>query len=51
MGHNSQGLFTQVGFNDPSQDDTSQTQFGVAHADSLQTQVSYFLVSLLLCSC
>ncbi|PWA91994.1 regulator of nonsense transcripts 1 [Artemisia annua] len=38
MGHNSQGLFTQVGFNDPSQDDASQTQFGVAHADSLQTQ-------------
>ncbi|GJZ38779.1 regulator of nonsense transcripts 1 homolog isoform X1 [Tanacetum coccineum] len=51
MGHNSQGLFTQVGFNDPSQDDASQTQFGVAHTDSLQTQVSYFLVSLLLFSC
>nr|XP_043626562.1 regulator of nonsense transcripts 1 homolog [Erigeron canadensis] len=35
MGHGSQGLFTQVGFNDPSQDDASQSHFG---ANSLQTQ-------------
>nr|POE66639.1 hypothetical protein CFP56_79148 [Quercus suber] len=36
----SQGLFTQVGFNDPSQDDASQSHFGVANANLLQSQVS-----------
>ncbi|KAI3523740.1 hypothetical protein L1887_02100 [Cichorium endivia] len=35
MGHGSQGLFTQVGFNDPSQDDSSQSHFP---NNSLQTQ-------------
>ncbi|XP_071701145.1 regulator of nonsense transcripts 1 homolog [Rutidosis leptorrhynchoides] len=36
MGHGSQGLFTQVGFNNPSQDDaTTQNHFG---ANLLQTQ-------------
>ncbi|XP_059441222.1 regulator of nonsense transcripts 1 homolog isoform X2 [Corylus avellana] len=38
MPHGSQGLFTQVGFNDPSQDDASQSHFGVANANSLQSQ-------------
>ncbi|CAH1428983.1 unnamed protein product [Lactuca virosa] len=34
-GHGSQGLFTQVGFTDPSQD---ENHFGVAPNNSLQTQ-------------
>jgi len=38
MTHGSQGLFTQVGFNDPSQDDASQSHFGVANANPLQSQ-------------
>ncbi|XP_059643144.1 regulator of nonsense transcripts 1 homolog [Cornus florida] len=38
MAHGSQGLFTQVGFNDPSQDDTSQSHFGVTNANPLQSQ-------------
>ncbi|CAA6673842.1 unnamed protein product [Spirodela intermedia] len=33
-----QGLFTQVGFNDPSQDDSSQSHFGVAGQALLQSQ-------------
>lgn len=40
MPHGSQGLFTQVGFNDPSQDDASQNHYGVANANQLQSQVS-----------
>lgn len=38
MPHGSQGLFTQVGFNDPSQDDASQSHFGVANTNPLQSQ-------------
>ncbi|KAL9242728.1 hypothetical protein vseg_016701 [Gypsophila vaccaria] len=38
MTHGSQGLFTQVGFNDPSQEDSSQTHFGVGNASHLQSQ-------------
>uniref|UniRef100_A0A166D5Q4 Uncharacterized protein n=1 Tax=Daucus carota subsp. sativus TaxID=79200 RepID=A0A166D5Q4_DAUCS len=38
MGHGSQGLFTQVGFNDPSQDDTPQSHFGLGNASQLQSQ-------------
>ncbi|KAM7530930.1 hypothetical protein LguiB_034340 [Lonicera macranthoides] len=38
MAHGSQGLFTQVGFNDPSQDDASQNHFGVTNANQLQSQ-------------
>ncbi|XP_038687689.1 regulator of nonsense transcripts 1 homolog [Tripterygium wilfordii] len=39
MTHGSQGLYTQVGFNnDPSQDDSSQNHFGVANPNSLQSQ-------------
>lgn len=30
MPHGSQGLFTQVGFNDRTQDETSQSHFGLA---------------------
>ncbi|KAK9269721.1 hypothetical protein L1049_001499 [Liquidambar formosana] len=38
MPHGLQGLFTQVGFNDPSQDDASQSHFGVANPNALQSQ-------------
>ncbi|KAL4183964.1 hypothetical protein AMTRI_Chr11g157650 [Amborella trichopoda] len=38
MPHGTQGLFTQVGFNDPSQDDSSQTHFGMAGPGPLQSQ-------------
>ncbi|KAK9067995.1 hypothetical protein SSX86_012106 [Deinandra increscens subsp. villosa] len=38
MGHGSQGLFTQVGFKDPSQDDSSQSHFNAATTNPLQTQ-------------
>ena len=40
MVHGSQGLFTQVVFNDPSQDDASQSHFGMANANPLHSQVS-----------
>ncbi|KAL7182615.1 hypothetical protein ACSBR1_041329 [Camellia fascicularis] len=46
MAHGSQGLFTQVGFNDPSQDDASQSHFGVANANSIQSQVLFLLLFL-----
>ncbi|MBA0796602.1 hypothetical protein Gohar_007361, partial [Gossypium harknessii] len=36
MNHGSQGLFTQAGFNDPSQDDASQSHFGAANPNQLQ---------------
>ncbi|KAF2316290.1 hypothetical protein GH714_041631 [Hevea brasiliensis] len=36
--HRSQGLFTQIGFNDPSQDDASQNHFGIANPNPLQSQ-------------
>nr|KJB25398.1 hypothetical protein B456_004G189700 [Gossypium raimondii] len=39
MNHGSQGLFTQAGFNDPSQDDASQSHFGAANPNQLQSQV------------
>ncbi|XP_074269796.1 regulator of nonsense transcripts 1 homolog [Silene latifolia] len=38
MAHGSQGLFTQVGFNDPSQEDSSQGHFGMGNANHLQSQ-------------
>ncbi|KAF4362579.1 hypothetical protein F8388_011406 [Cannabis sativa] len=38
MPHGSQGLFTQAAFNDPSQDDASQSHYGVANASQLQSQ-------------
>ncbi|KAL9249850.1 Regulator of nonsense transcripts 1-like protein [Drosera capensis] len=38
MAHGSQGLFTQVGFNDPSQEDTPQSHFGIGNANPLQSQ-------------
>ncbi|KAF5178555.1 Regulator of nonsense transcripts 1-like protein, partial [Thalictrum thalictroides] len=38
MAHGSQGLFTQAGFNDPSQDDSSHTQYGVGGPNPLQSQ-------------
>lgn len=39
MAHGSQGLFTQAGYNNPSQDDGPQNHFGMSNA-SLQSQVS-----------
>ncbi|WCJ20723.1 hypothetical protein M5689_002938 [Euphorbia peplus] len=38
MAHGSQGLFTQIGFSDPSQDDASQSHFGMANPNPLQSQ-------------
>ncbi|WOK98706.1 regulator of nonsense transcripts [Canna indica] len=38
MPHGSQGLFTQAGFNDPSQDESSQSHFGMAGHGPLQSQ-------------
>ncbi|KAH7862324.1 hypothetical protein Vadar_003090 [Vaccinium darrowii] len=38
MAHGSQGLFTQVAFGDPSQDDASQRHFGLPNANQLQSQ-------------
>ncbi|KAL8088976.1 regulator of nonsense transcripts 1 homolog [Apium graveolens] len=38
MGHGSQGLFTQVGFSDPSQENASQSHFGLGDASQLQSQ-------------
>lgn len=40
MAHGSQGLFTQVGFSDPLQDDATQNHFNMANANPLQSQVS-----------
>lgn len=45
MPHGSQGLFTQSGFNDPSQEDSSR--FGVAGPGPLQSQV--ISISIALC--
>ncbi|KAL6991912.1 hypothetical protein U1Q18_010023 [Sarracenia purpurea var. burkii] len=39
MAHGSQGLFTQVGFSDSSQDDASHSHFGMANANPLQSHV------------
>lgn len=39
MAHGSQGLFTQAGYNEPTQDDASQSHFGVVNPNALQTQV------------
>ncbi|CAL9156940.1 unnamed protein product [Musa hybrid cultivar] len=36
--HGSQGLFTQAGFNGPSQDESSQSHFSMAGTGSLQSQ-------------
>ncbi|KAH9769914.1 Regulator of nonsense transcripts 1-like [Citrus sinensis] len=38
MAHGSQGLFTQAGYNEPTQDDASQSHFGVVNPNALQTQ-------------
>ncbi|PHT39760.1 Regulator of nonsense transcripts 1 [Capsicum baccatum] len=38
MAHGSQGLFTQAGYNDPSQDDGPQNHFGLSNVNSLQSQ-------------
>lgn len=39
MAHGTQGLFTQAGYNEPSQDDASQKHFGMPNSNSLQSQV------------
>ncbi|XP_073000933.1 regulator of nonsense transcripts 1 homolog [Typha latifolia] len=38
MAHGSQGLFTQAGFNDPSQDESSQRHFSMGPPGSLHSQ-------------
>ncbi|XP_062186323.1 regulator of nonsense transcripts 1 homolog [Phragmites australis] len=38
MAHGSHGMFTQVGYNDPSQDESSQMHFGMAAHGPLQSQ-------------
>ncbi|KAG7015680.1 Regulator of nonsense transcripts 1-like protein [Cucurbita argyrosperma subsp. argyrosperma] len=38
MNHGSQGLFTQVGFSDPSLDEASQSHYNVTNTNSLQSQ-------------
>ena len=38
MNHGSQGLFTQVGFSDPSLDEASQSHYNVTNANPLQSQ-------------
>ncbi|MCD7448445.1 Regulator of nonsense transcripts 1-like protein [Datura stramonium] len=40
MAHGSQGLFTQAGYNDPSQEDSPQNHFGMSNANPLQSQKS-----------
>ncbi|XP_031126983.1 regulator of nonsense transcripts 1 homolog [Ipomoea triloba] len=38
MAHGTQGLFTQAGYNEPSQDDASQKHFGMPNSTPLQSQ-------------
>ncbi|CAL5062663.1 unnamed protein product [Urochloa decumbens] len=38
MAHGSHGMFTQAGYNDPSQDESSQVHYGMASAAPLQSQ-------------
>ncbi|CAN6199088.1 unnamed protein product [Urochloa humidicola] len=38
MAHGSHGMFTQAGYNDPSQDESSQVHYGMASAGPLQSQ-------------
>ncbi|ONK58988.1 uncharacterized protein A4U43_C08F1810 [Asparagus officinalis] len=45
MAHGSQGLFTQAGFNDPLQDESSQSHFGIAGPGPLQSQAANPLYS------
>lgn len=45
MAHGSQGLFTQAGYNDPSQEDSPQNHFGMSNANPLQSQVTAFINS------
>lgn len=41
MAHGSHGMFTQAGYNDPSQDESSQMHYGMAAPGPLQSQVVY----------
>jgi hypothetical protein len=45
MAHGSHGMFTQVGYNDPSQDESSQIHYGMAAAGPLHSQVVCLLNS------
>ncbi|KAG2645481.1 hypothetical protein PVAP13_2KG426600 [Panicum virgatum] len=38
MAHGSHGVFTQAGYSDPSQDESSQMHYGIASAGPLQSQ-------------
>jgi regulator of nonsense transcripts 1 len=44
MAHGSHGMFTQAGYNDPSQDESSQIHYGMAAAGPLQSQVVVFQI-------
>ncbi|WMV43439.1 hypothetical protein MTR67_036824, partial [Solanum verrucosum] len=46
MAHGSQGLFTQAGYSDPSQEDSPQNHFGMSNANPLQSQVTALLILL-----
>jgi hypothetical protein len=39
MAHGSHGMFTQAGYNDPSQDESSQMHYGMGAPGHLQSQV------------
>jgi hypothetical protein len=41
MTRGSHPMFTQAGYNDPSQDESSQMQYGMAPPGALQSQVTY----------
>jgi hypothetical protein len=49
MAHGSHAMFTQAGYNDPSQDESSHMHFGMAPPGALQSQVT--CLSTLFCSC
>uniref|UniRef100_A0A453BGB3 Uncharacterized protein n=1 Tax=Aegilops tauschii subsp. strangulata TaxID=200361 RepID=A0A453BGB3_AEGTS len=47
MAHGSHGMFTQAGYNDPSQDESSQMHYGMGAPGHLQSQVVY--LSIFMC--
>lgn len=50
MAHGSHGMFTQAGYNDPSQDESSQMHYGMASAGPLQSQVFFLYLRRLFSS-
>ena len=47
MAHGSHGMFTQAGYNDQSQDESSQMHYGLGAPGHLQSQVVY--LSIFMC--